>query len=64
MGPALEELRAAEEAVQELGEEPRGTLRLHVSRAAESFLSGSVLAQFLSTYPEIRLDLVVSEHTR
>ncbi|NIP82133.1 MAG: LysR family transcriptional regulator, partial [Gemmatimonadetes bacterium] len=44
-------------------EEPRGTLRLNVSRAAESFLNGPVLAGFLSRYPEIRLDLVVTEHT-
>jgi len=61
--PALEEVRAAEAAVRELGEEPRGTLRLNVSRAAESFLSGPMLAAFLSEYPEIRLDLVVTEHT-
>jgi DNA-binding transcriptional LysR family regulator len=61
--PALEEVRAAEQAVQALGEEPRGTLRLNISRAAESFLSGPVLAGFVSRYPEIRLDLVVSEHT-
>lgn len=61
--PALEEVRAAEAAVKELGEEPRGTLRLNVSRAAESFLRGPVLAQFLSSYPQIGLDLVVTEHT-
>lgn len=60
---ALEEVRVAEAAVQELGEEPRGTLRVNVSRAAESFLSGPVLAGFLGLYPEIRLDLVVTEHT-
>jgi DNA-binding transcriptional LysR family regulator len=60
---ALEEVKAAEEAVRELGEEPRGTLRLNVSRAAESFLSGALLAEFLSRYPEIQLDLVVTEHT-
>lgn len=61
--PALEEVKAAEEAVKELGEEPRGTLRLNVSRAAESFLSGPVLAEFLGRYPEVQLDLVVTEHT-
>lgn len=60
---ALDEVKVAEEAVQALGEQPRGTLRLNVSRAAESFLSGPVLAGFLSRYPEIRLDLVVTEHT-
>ncbi len=61
--PALAEVRAAEEAVQALGEEPRGTLRLNVSHAAESFLQGPVLADFLARYPDIRLDLVVTEHT-
>lgn len=61
--PALEEVRAAQEDVQELGEQPRGTLRLNVSRAAESFLGESVLAGFLATFPQLRLDLVVSEHT-
>jgi DNA-binding transcriptional LysR family regulator len=61
--PALEEVRAAEEEVKELGGEPRGTLRLNVSSAAESFLSGPVLAGFLRAYPRIQLDLVVSEHT-
>lgn len=60
---ALEEVKAAEEAVKEMGEAPRGTLRLNVSRAAESFLSGALLGAFLRRYPEICLDLVVSEHT-
>lgn len=61
--PALEEVAAAEAVVQALGEEPRGALRLNVSRAAESFLNGPVLAEFLREYPELRLDLVVTEHT-
>lgn len=63
VSPALEEVRAAEEAVREEGETPRGTLRLHVSRGAESFLDGPFLAGFLAAYPEVRLDLVVVEHT-
>lgn len=63
VAPALEEVRAAEEEVKELGEEPRGTLRLNVSRAAEGFLNGPMLAGFLGTYPEVALDLIVSEHT-
>lgn len=61
--PALEEVQVAEEAVKEMGEAPGGTLRLNVSRAAESFLSGPTLADFVRRYPEIRLDLVVTEHT-
>jgi DNA-binding transcriptional LysR family regulator len=59
--PALDELRAAVAAVGELGGEPRGTLRLHVSTAAESFLGGPLLAGFLAAHPHVRLDLVVSD---
>jgi len=61
--PALEELRTVEEDVQELGDEPSGRLRLNVSSAAESILRGPLLADFLNTYPRIRLELVVTEHT-
>jgi DNA-binding transcriptional LysR family regulator len=59
--PALEDLRAAVTAVGELSSEPRGTLRLHVAGAAESFLSGPLLAGFLDAHPQVRLDLLVSD---
>ena len=59
--PALDELRAAVAAVGDLGSEPRGTLRLHVAGAAESFLSGPLLAGFLAEHRHVRLDLVVSD---
>ena len=59
--PALDELRTAVAAVGELGDEPRGTLRLHVSGAAESFLSGPLLADFMKEYPHVQLDLFVSD---
>jgi DNA-binding transcriptional LysR family regulator len=59
--PALDELRTAVAAVGELGNEPRGTLRLHVSGAAESFLSGPLLAGFLEQYQHVQLDLFVSD---
>lgn len=60
--PALNDVQSALAEVMEMGEEPRGTLRLHVSSAAENFLRGPILAGFLAAYPEIRLDLIVSEH--
>jgi DNA-binding transcriptional LysR family regulator len=59
--PALDELRTAVVAVGELGDQPRGTLRLHVSGAAESFLSGPLLAEFLKEYQQVQLDLFVSD---
>ena len=58
--PLLEDLRGAVEEVGELAAEPGGLLRLHVSTAAESFLAGSVMADFLAAHPHIRLDLAVS----
>jgi DNA-binding transcriptional LysR family regulator len=59
--PALEELRAAVAALGELGDEPRGTLRLHVSTAADTVLAGPLLAGFLTRHPHVRLDLVLSD---
>jgi len=61
--PALRELQAVEEEVKELGNEPAGTLRLNVTRAAVSVLGGTLLSDFLTAYPRVRLDLVVTGHT-
>lgn len=57
--PALDEVRAAVQAVGEMADEPRGTLRLSVSGSAESFLRGPTLEGFLRAYPEVQLDLIV-----
>ena len=59
--PALEQLERAVAAVGELGDEPRGTVRLHVARAAESFLSGPLLAGFLAAHRYVQLDLTLSD---
>jgi DNA-binding transcriptional LysR family regulator len=59
--PALDDLGAAMEAVGEMRDQPSGMLRITVSSIAERFLSGSILAGFLATYSDIRLDLTVSD---
>lgn len=59
--PALADLRAALAAAGELGTEPRGTLRLHVSSGAANFLTGPMLTGFLAEYRYVRLDLLVSD---
>lgn len=61
--PALRDLLAVQEEVRELGDEPAGSLRLNVSSAAEGVLEGPLLSDFLTSYPRVRLDLVVTEHT-
>lgn len=59
--PALDDLGAAMEAVGEMRDQPSGMMRITVSSIAEGFLSGSILAGFLAAYPDIRLDLTVSD---
>lgn len=59
--PALEEVRSAVAALGELGDVPRGTLRLLVGPAADHVLAGPVLAAFLTEHPHVKLDLVVSD---
>jgi DNA-binding transcriptional LysR family regulator len=59
--PALDDIRAAIAATTEMGDAPRGTLRLHIAGAAEHFLSADVLTAFLESHLEIRLDLFVSD---
>ena len=58
--PALDQVRAAVTAVGELGDEPRGTLRLAVSSGAEGSLGESLLGAFLAAHPHITLDLPVT----
>lgn len=59
--PALTDVSSALQAVRELRRHPAGLLRLSVSSIAESFLSGTMLAGFLAAYPDIRLDLIVTD---
>jgi DNA-binding transcriptional LysR family regulator len=59
--PVLNDLRAAVAAVGELAKAPRGILRLLVSTAADTFLAGPLLAEFLSQQPHVRIDVIVSD---
>lgn len=58
--PALEEVQAAVAALGELGDEPRGTLRLYIADSSESFLNGPLLTAFLARHPHVALDVAVS----
>jgi DNA-binding transcriptional LysR family regulator len=59
--PALDDVRAAVAVVGDLGDEARGTLRIHSSRVAETMFGESLFSGFLSAYPHIHLDLAVSD---
>jgi DNA-binding transcriptional LysR family regulator len=58
---ALDALQTAAEAVGEMADEPRGTIRLNISSGAEGFLRGPALPGFLRAYPEVRLDIIIDE---
>ena len=59
--PALDEVRAAVAAVGELGDEPRGTLRVHTSSAAETMIGEPCSPRSSTEHPHVQLDLVVSD---
>lgn len=59
--PALDEVRSAVAAVGELGDQPRGTLRVHVSSAAQTMIGDSLLTRLLTDHPHVVLDLIVSD---
>lgn len=63
VSPAISDVTAAIETAREFGTRPAGLLRVTVSSIAESFLSGPVLAAFLAAYPDIRLDVTISDET-
>jgi len=41
--------------------EPKGLLRLAVTSIAESFLSGTLIGSFASTYPQVTIDVTVTD---
>lgn len=59
--PPVAQVKDAVQSVKELRTRPGGQLRLTVSSIAESFLSGPLLASFLDAYPEVKLDITVTD---
>jgi DNA-binding transcriptional LysR family regulator len=61
LAPAIAEIRVAIETTASLRGRPRGLLRLAVSSIAETFLAGPFLAGFAAAYPDIQLDITVTD---
>ena len=61
IAPAIAEMSAALVETGELRDRPSGLLRLAVSSIAESFLSGPLLASFTAAFPDVHLDVVVTD---
>ena len=59
--PAFEELVAASEIARGLGQRPAGLLRLSVPRAVVSVLLEPLIASFCEAYPQVEVEIAVSE---
>jgi len=59
--PAFQELVAASEAARELGQRPTGLLRLSAPRAVVPILLEPLIASFCRAYPQIEVEIAVSE---
>jgi DNA-binding transcriptional LysR family regulator len=59
--PALGEVEAALDVVNDFRDRPSGTLKLNVPRSAARLVLPSIITPFLQTYPDIRLEVVVEE---
>jgi DNA-binding transcriptional LysR family regulator len=59
--PAMAEVRASFEALDELRDRPAGTLRLNVPHIGSKYVLEPILAAFLAAYPEIRIDVAAED---
>ena len=62
--PAITELGAAVEDLNEFRDTPTGTLRLSVSSVAARIVMAPVIKDFLAAYPAIALDIMVDDSDR
>ncbi len=60
-GPAFREIAEAIENSREIGKAKTGTLRLTLPRSAYKIIIAPVLAEFQAAYPDVCLDLSISE---
>ncbi len=60
--PAFAEIESAITDTTELGERPRGKLRIHTFRVGYQLYLEPLLAAFTETCPEIELDLTLDDH--
>jgi DNA-binding transcriptional LysR family regulator len=64
LGPALADVRGALDQVAGLRDKPAGTVRLVASRMAARMVLAPKLAEFARNYPDVVLDLTVTEESR
>lgn len=61
LGPALGEIEAALDVVNNFRDRPAGTLRLNVPVSAARLVLPAIVPDFLAAYPDIQLDVVAED---
>lgn len=61
LGPALGEIEAALDVVNSFRDRPAGTLKLNVPGSAARLVLPKLVPEFLATYPDILLEVIVDE---
>jgi DNA-binding transcriptional LysR family regulator len=61
LGPALNEVQAAVDVVNDLRNRPAGTLRLNVPVSVARLVMPAIVPPFLAAYPEIRLEVIADD---
>jgi DNA-binding transcriptional LysR family regulator len=61
LGPALNEVQAALDVVNNFRTRPAGTLRLNVPVSAARLVLPAIVPGFLAAYPEIRLEVIAED---
>src|SRR5664280_2484725 len=62
IGPALTEVEAAIDVVNDSRDRPAGSLRLNVPVSATRLVLPAIVPAFLAAYPDIRLDVIAEEN--
>ncbi|MBJ9963194.1 LysR family transcriptional regulator [Burkholderia seminalis] len=61
LGPALTEVAAALDDIDEFRDRPAGTLKLNVPVSASRLVLPAIVPRFLDAYPDIRLEVIADE---
>ncbi|RWR02219.1 LysR family transcriptional regulator [[Pantoea] beijingensis] len=61
VAPAIEQLNCAATDIADQAKEPRGQLRLAISSIAERVIGGKILADFISAYPYVELEITITD---
>lgn len=59
--PSARDITEAVRAIRETQTRPSGLLKIAVSSIAERFISGALLAGFVAAWPEVKLDITITD---